>query len=88
MLLRLGLEVSLIAQGLDDLVDDTPLTGAYFGLINWSSQYDSALANFDNYALTAWEPGEAVQVKAATARGGSKAFTLPPQLAPKLKKQR
>ncbi|MFN8492306.1 MAG: hypothetical protein U0350_32195 [Caldilineaceae bacterium] len=86
---RDGVLISLYANGqhLDDLVDNTPLTGAYFGLINWSSQYDSALANFDNYQLTAWESGEPAQVKAAAMRGGSKAFTLPPQLAPKPKKR-
>jgi len=48
----------------------------YFGLLNWSSQYDSAIADFDNYSLTAWEPGGTALVQ-ATSVGTAASHGLP-----------
>lgn len=36
-------------------LDPSPLLGGYFGLISMASQFEEAIARFDDYSLTAWE---------------------------------
>ena len=44
-------------QFLGAYVDDQPLATGYYGLINWASQFEAALADFDNYNVVAWDAG-------------------------------
>jgi photosystem II stability/assembly factor-like uncharacterized protein len=67
---------------LNSFFDANPLPGSGFGLINWASQYETAMADFDNYRVTAWEPGEVV-VAAAPIGGVSRAVALPEFLVPR-----
>jgi hypothetical protein len=78
---RLGAErdgplirVYVNGQFLNQALDFSPLAGNVYGVINWSSQYDTAIADFDNYELTTWEPGEAVSAASVPMR--------PPQALP------
>lgn len=42
---------------LGSFTDPAPLTGGYHGIINWSSQFETAIADFDNYGVIAWDTG-------------------------------
>ena len=42
-------------QYLGGYVDDQPLAAGYYGLINWASQFEQALADFDDYKVVAWD---------------------------------
>ena len=44
-------------QFLGGYVDDQPLAAGYYGLINWASQFEQALADFDDYKVVAWDAG-------------------------------
>lgn len=44
-------------QFLGGYVDDDPLSTGYYGLINWASQFEQALADFDNFKVVAWDAG-------------------------------
>lgn len=52
-------------------LDPEPLPGGYYGLINWASQFEEALADFDNYRVTTWDEG-------GTANAGQQAINRPP----------
>ncbi|MCL4832397.1 MAG: hypothetical protein KJZ86_08150 [Caldilineaceae bacterium] len=51
---------------LGSFTDSTPLTGTRFGVINWASQFDTAISDFDNVSATAWDAGTSL-VSAADA---------------------
>ncbi|RIK38928.1 MAG: hypothetical protein DCC55_19655 [Chloroflexi bacterium] len=59
-----------------------PLSGSGFGVINWSSQYETAIADFDRYQVTAWEPGETGVIVASSPEGVLRSLPLPPFLNP------
>lgn len=59
-----------------------PLSGSGFGVINWSSQFETAIADFDRYQVTAWEPGEAGVVAASPVEGALRSLSLPAFLEP------
>ncbi|MBI3960405.1 MAG: hypothetical protein HY328_16450 [Chloroflexi bacterium] len=40
---------------LGSFTDPSPLGGSRFGLINWASQFDTAIADFDNVSVAAWD---------------------------------
>jgi photosystem II stability/assembly factor-like uncharacterized protein len=86
---RLGAErdgalIRLFINGefLDQRIDLAPLSTGYFGVINWSSQFDTAIADFDQYQLTTWEPGVNLVGAAGATPGASKQLPLPDLLAP------
>lgn len=51
-------------QYLGGYLDDQPLPTGYYGLINWASQFEQALADFDNFRVEAWDFGGDQQVTA------------------------
>jgi hypothetical protein len=86
---RLGVErdgpyINLYANDawLVDVVDFFPLTGNGFGVINSSSQFDTATADFDSYTVTAWEPSEPLVRAAGPGQGASQSIPLPDFLKP------
>ena len=40
--------------------DPTPLTTGHFGVVNWASQFDTAIADFNEITVTAWDAGDAI----------------------------
>ncbi len=40
---------------LDAFLDQSPLVGGYFGVITLASQFEGAITEFDDYAVTAWD---------------------------------
>ncbi len=61
-------------QFLGGYLDDQPLPTGYYGLINWASQFEAALADFDNYKVVAWDAGgDGGQVAAAQSLSQSTA---------------
>ena len=40
---------------LGSFTDASPLGGNRFGVINWASQFDTAIADFDNVSVAAWD---------------------------------
>ena len=55
-------------QFLGGYIDAAPLESAYFGVVNWSSQFDTAIATFDDYGVTAWDGGGGSVAGAAGAK--------------------
>jgi photosystem II stability/assembly factor-like uncharacterized protein len=41
-------------------VDANPLPGGHFGVVNWASQFDTAIADFAEMTVTAWDEGDAI----------------------------
>ena len=54
-------------QFVDAYTDDVPLTGGFYGVINWSSEFDTAIADFDDYNVVGWDPGRGALARAAAA---------------------
>ncbi|MCE7982957.1 MAG: hypothetical protein DYG89_17370 [Caldilinea sp. CFX5] len=44
-------------QYLGAYLDNQPLPTGYYGLINWASQFEQALADFDNFKVVTWDAG-------------------------------
>ena len=40
--------------------DPAPLSGGYFGVINWASPFENSIVDFDNFSVAAWEPGGSI----------------------------
>lgn len=51
------LRIFINGTALGAYTDPEPLAGGYFGLINWASQFEQALADFDNYRVVTWADG-------------------------------
>ena len=81
LFIRLYVNDEFLGQFLDNSLLP-PLTGAGFGVINWSSQFEMAIADFDRYRVTTWEPGESGLLAAGVAPSISRPLTLPDFLAP------
>lgn len=62
------LRIAINGKMLGSYVDFEPLSGGYFGLINWASQFESALADFDNYRVTTWADGGSDGQQTLTSR--------------------
>ncbi len=60
--------------------DLNPLPGGYFGVLNWSSPYDTAIAAFDTFQVEAWEPASGIL--AASAIAPVQPLELPTQWSP------
>ncbi|MCB9147842.1 MAG: hypothetical protein H6641_03705 [Caldilineaceae bacterium] len=46
-------------RALGAYTDAAPLDTGYFGVINWSSQFESSIVDVDNYQVLAWDEGGA-----------------------------
>jgi hypothetical protein len=81
---RDGALITLSVNGefLDQRIDLAPLSTGYFGVINWSSQYDTAIADFDHYKLTTWGPGVNLAGAAGATVSASKPLPVPDLLLP------
>jgi len=49
------LRIAVNGTRLGTFTDASPLSGSRFGVINWASQFDTAIADFDNVAVAAWD---------------------------------
>ncbi len=63
------LRIFVNGEMLGAFTDGSPLPGAHFGVINWASQFDTAIADFDNVSAAAWDVSGAV-LSAADAVSG------------------
>lgn len=54
-------------QFVDAYVDDQPLSGGFYGVINWSSAFETAIADFDDFTVVGWDPGSGTLTGAAVA---------------------
>lgn len=70
------LRVSVNGVLLGAFTDASPLGGNRFGVINWASQLDTAVADFDNGSATAWDTGGAALGSASMSLGAG-AINLP-----------
>ncbi|MEZ4835157.1 MAG: hypothetical protein R2873_24755 [Caldilineaceae bacterium] len=48
--------------------DPSPLVGGYFGVLTLASQFENTIAEFDNYAVTAWDSDPVVGAAATGPR--------------------
>lgn len=71
------LRIYINGRALGGYRDDAPLAGGYYGLINWASQFEAALADFDNYRVNTWDDGGFSGQQSAANRP---ALALPAQL--------
>ena len=60
------LRILINGTALGGYIDFTPLGGGYFGVINWASQFEEALADFDNYRVVTWDDGGLSTQQSAT----------------------
>ncbi|MFN8445859.1 MAG: hypothetical protein U0175_34025 [Caldilineaceae bacterium] len=70
-------------QVLGVFYDSQPLEGGYYGVFNWSSQFETAIAEFDNYKVTAFDPP--LDVTVVAAESGKSAAGKPPTAVQKVK---
>ncbi len=52
------LRIAINGVALGAYVDPQPLPGSYHGVINWASEFEEALVDFDDYSVTTWADGE------------------------------
>ncbi|MCB0079490.1 MAG: hypothetical protein KDE47_01095, partial [Caldilineaceae bacterium] len=71
------LRILINGTPLGGYVDFEPLQGGYFGLINSASQFEPALADFDNYRVTTWADGGSAEQQTTNSRPEAR---LPQQL--------
>ncbi|MEZ4863370.1 MAG: hypothetical protein R3C14_18780 [Caldilineaceae bacterium] len=69
-------------QLIDAYTDPAPLNGGYYGVINWSSEFETAIADFDNYNVTTWEAGGDTLAHAAAVNSQPGAATAPDTMTP------
>lgn len=62
---------------LGTFTDPSPLAGERWGVINWASQFETAIADFDNVSITAWDTTTALVGAADAASGVSAPVALP-----------
>jgi len=76
------LRIAVNGTRLGTFTDASPLSGSRFGVINWASQFDTAIADFDNVAVAAWD-ADATAVGAADGLGAAGALpSLPESVTP------
>ncbi len=54
-------------QFVDAYIDPQPLNGGFYGVINWSSAFETAIADFDDFNVVGWDPGSGTLTRAAAA---------------------
>ncbi len=73
------LRIFINGVALGGYIDDELLPGGYYGVINWASQFETALADFDNYRVNSWDEGGFSGQQSAENRP---ATTQQPTIAP------
>ena len=69
-------------QFVDAYTDDVPLAGGFYGVINWSSEFDTAIADFDDFNVVGWDPGSGALARAAATKQLSASSNQLPHFQP------